>query len=128
MSQVTGRSTETRTIGSVGTTNTSAAITGPAGSFNKGDAGRPISGTGIPAATTVLSVTSGTAATLSANATATGTITATVTRNNATDQSYGYFGWSPESDAESQVYGVTGSQASPDRLANAVTRVDMRSR
>lgn len=128
MSTVTGRSTEARTVASVGTTNTSAAITGPAGSFNKGDAGRPITGTGIPASTTILSVTSGTAATLSANATATGTITATLARNNQTDQGYGYFGWSPESDAEAQVYGVTGSQASPDRLANATTRVDMRNR
>jgi hypothetical protein len=128
MSTATGRSTEARTVAGVGTTNSSTALTGAAGTFNKGDVGRPITGTGIPAAATIATVTSGTAATLSANATATGTISATFGRNNTTDSGFGFFGWSPETDAESSVYGVTGSQASPDRLANSTTRVDMRNR
>lgn len=67
-----------RAIAGVVTTNTSAAITGPAGSFSSGDAGRAITGTGIPGGTTILSVTDATHATLSANATASGTITATL--------------------------------------------------
>lgn len=128
MSTVTGRSTEARTVAGVGTTNASAALTGSAGTFNKGDVGRPISGTGIPAGATIAAVASGTAATSSANSTATGTISLTFARNGTTDSGYGYFGWSPETDAESAVYGVTGSQASPDRLANSTTRTDMRNR
>lgn len=55
------------------TTSGSAAITSASASFNASDIGNPISGTGIPAATTILSVQSATAATLSANATASGT-------------------------------------------------------
>lgn len=128
MSTVTGRSTEARTVAGVGTTNSSTALTGAAGTFNKGDVGRPVSGTGIPAGATIASVASGTSAALSANATATGTISLTFGRNGTTDSGYGYFGWSPETDAESAVYTVTGSQASPDRLANSTTRVDMRNR
>jgi hypothetical protein len=49
-------------------------------------------------------------------------------RNNSTDGGYGFFGWSPETEAESSVYGVTGSQASPDRLADSKTRIDQRNR
>jgi hypothetical protein len=55
------------------TTSGSAAITSASAAFNASDIGNPISGTGIPAATTILSVQSATAATLSANATASGT-------------------------------------------------------
>lgn len=129
---VAGRTSESRTIASVGTTNASAAITAPANSFNEEDAGRPISGTGIPAAATILSVTSGTAATLSANATATGTITATVGGTAAdTGQRYGFIGWSPETDAESETYtlaAVNAGQVPPDRIANTTTAVSQRAR
>lgn len=55
------------------TTNTSAAITSATAAWVFDDIGKPISGTGIPAGTTILSVQSATAATMSANATATGT-------------------------------------------------------
>lgn len=55
------------------TTNTSTAITSATAVFTAADRGRPITGTGIPAATTIASVTSATAAVLSAAATATGT-------------------------------------------------------
>lgn len=128
MSTVTGRSTEARTVAGVGTTNASAALTGSAGTFNKSDVGRPISGTGIPAGATISAVASGTAATSSANSTATGTISLTFGRTNTTDAGYGFFGWSPETEAEAAVYAVTGSQASPDRLADSKTRVDLRNR
>lgn len=128
MSTVTGRSTEGRTVAGVGTTNSSTALTGAAGTFNKGDVGRKVTGTGVPANATITAVASGTAATLSAAATATGTISLTFVRDNGTDAGYGYFGWSPESDAEAAVYTTTGSQSSPDRLANATTRIDMRNR
>lgn len=128
MSTVTGRNTEPRTVAGVGTTNASTALTGSAGTFNKSDVGRPVSGTGVPAGATIASVASGTSAALSANATATGTISLTFGRNNSTDSGYGFFGWSPETEAEAGVYGVTGSQSSPDRLADSKTRVDMRNR
>jgi hypothetical protein len=44
-------------------------------------AGMPVSGTGIPGGTTILSVNSSTQITLSANATASGTVTLTVTNS-----------------------------------------------
>lgn len=129
---VTGRTSESRTIASVGTTNASAAITAPANSFNEEDAGRLITGTGIPAAATILSVQSGAAATLSANATATGTITATVGGTAAdTGQRYGFIGWSPETDAESEAYTLAANNAStvpPDRITNTFTANAQRSR
>jgi hypothetical protein len=55
------------------TTSGSAAITSASAAFNASDVGNPISGTGIPAGATILSVQSATAATLSANASASGT-------------------------------------------------------
>lgn len=116
---VAGRTNEGRTIASVGTTNTSTAITAPAGSFHEEDAGRTITGTGIPAAATIASVTSDTAATLSAAATATGTITATV--GAATAAAYGFAGWSPETDTESEAYTVAANNAgtvAPDRVTS----------
>ena len=129
---VAGRTTESRTIASVVTTSGSAAITAPANSFNEEDAGRLITGTGIPAAATLLSVTSGTAATLSANATASGTITATVGGTAAdAGQRYGFIGWSPETDAESESYtlpAVNSGQTGPDRLTNTFTPNTQRSR
>ncbi|HEX4811690.1 MAG TPA: hypothetical protein VFV66_02915 [Nonomuraea sp.] len=104
------------------TTNTSTAITAPAGSFHEEDAGRAVSGTGIPAGATIASVTSDTAATLSAAATATGTITATL--GAAASGAYGFHGWSPETDAESETYTVAANNAgtaTPDRLTNNVS-------
>ncbi len=62
-----------RTVTDGVTTNTSTSITSATAAFGAGDVGRPISGTGIPANTTIAAVTSATAATLSAAATATGT-------------------------------------------------------
>lgn len=62
-----------RTVTDGVTTNASTAITSATAAFSVDDIGKPISGTGIPAATTIAAVTSTTAATLSANATATGT-------------------------------------------------------
>lgn len=55
------------------TTSGSAAISSSTAAFSTDDVGKPISGTGIPSGATIASVTSATAATLSANATATGT-------------------------------------------------------
>lgn len=55
------------------TTNASAAITSATAVFDESDVGKPITGTNIPASTTIASVTSATAATLSANATGSGT-------------------------------------------------------
>lgn len=55
------------------TTNTSTAVTSATAAFAAGDVGLPISGAGIPANTTIASVQSATAATLSAAATATAT-------------------------------------------------------
>lgn len=62
-----------RTVADGVTTNGSAAITSATASFTADDVGKPISGTNIPASTTILSVQSSTAATLSANATGSGT-------------------------------------------------------
>ena len=124
---VAGRSTEGRTA-TIGTTSGSAAITGAAGTFHEEDAGRTISGTGIPAATTILSVQSDTAATMSANASATGSPTATF--GTAAGGSYGFVGWSPETDAESETYTIAGGAGAtaPDRLTNAITGVSQRAR
>lgn len=116
MPAVAGRSNEGRTVANVGTTSTNTAITAPAGSFHEEDAGRTITGTGIPANATVASVQSDTGATLSAAATATGNITATL--GSATGEAYGFLGWSPETDAESETYSVAGgaSANSPSTL------------
>lgn len=125
MPAVAGRTSERRTVAGVNTTAASTAVTAPADSFNEEDAGRPISGTGIPADTTLASVTSPTAATLSAAATAIGTITATIGGTGpaaviADAQRYGFLGWSPESDAESETYTIAGgaSATSPGRITS----------
>ena len=61
------------------TTNSSATLTSVTGAFASNDIGAPISGTGIPAATTIIAVNSTTSITLSANATATATgVTVTI--------------------------------------------------
>lgn len=61
-----------RTVSDGVTTNGSPSITSATAAFIANDVGKPISGTGIPAGTTIASVQSATAATMSANATATG--------------------------------------------------------
>lgn len=127
---VAGRTTEPRSV-TVTKTSGSAAVTAATGTFNEEDAGRPISGTGIPAAATIASVTSDTAATLSANATATGAAAATIGSAAEAAGSYGFVGWSPESDAESETYTLAANNlgaAQPDRLTNAYTPVSQRSR
>ncbi len=67
-----------RVVTGVGTMDASAAITGPANTFSSADVNRPLSGAGIPGGAKIASVTSGTSATMSVNATATGTITLTM--------------------------------------------------
>lgn len=121
-----GRSTESRTA-SVTTTSGSAAITASAGTFSQEDVGRTITGTGIPAGATVSAVTSGTAATLSANATASGTVTATL--GNAVPANAGYAGWSPETATEAADYTEAAEDAgtaAPDRPGNSYTETDTR--
>lgn len=115
MAQVPGRTTEPRTV-TVGRTSASAALTGAAGTFQSGDVGRTITGTGIPAAATITAVASATAATLSANATTTTTGPVTL---GASSGVYGFTGWSPESDAEAASYTVAANNAAvvaPDRI------------
>lgn len=55
----------------VATTDTDATVTAPAGSFTSADVGRSITGAGIPAATTIATVTNSGSIELSAAATAT---------------------------------------------------------
>ena len=127
----TGRTSEPRSF-AVTKTSGSAAVTAAAGSFNEEDAGRPITGTGIAASTTILSVASDTAATLSANATASNAVAATVGVSTETGgQTYGFTGWSPETDAESEVYTLAANNAGtvpPDRIVNTYTAVSQRAR
>lgn len=125
---VAGRTNEQRTA-TVTTTLSSTAITAPAGTFNEEDAGRGISGTGIPAGATLASVTSDTAATLSAAATAAGSVTATLAQ--APGVNYGFRGWSPETDAESESYSIAANNAgtaTPDRITNTFTAASQRAR
>lgn len=125
---VAGRTTEPRSV-TITKTSGAATVTAAAGTFNEEDAGRGISGTGIPASTTLLSVQSDTAATLSANATASGAGSATLAV--ASGAAYGFTGWSPESDAESETYSVAANNAgtaTPDRLTDTTTRVAQRAR
>ena len=123
-----GRTPQARSIAGVGTTNASTAITAPANSFEEEDAGRTITGTGIPAGATIASVQSPTAATLSAAATATGTITAQV--GVAVPEAYGFRGWSPETDAESETYSVGGGAgaSAPSRITDTTTQQTQRVR
>ena len=55
------------------TTDTDATVTSTTGSFGVDDIGKPISGTGIPAGATIVSITSATSVEISAVATATAT-------------------------------------------------------
>jgi hypothetical protein len=127
MAAVAGRGPDGRSV-SVTTTDTSTALTAPAGTFHEEDVGRGISGTGIPAAATLTAVASATAATLSAAATATGTITAALGAGTAAN--YGFIGWSPETDAESETYTVLGgaSAAAPGTILTPGQAVEQRSR
>lgn len=106
-----GRSTDPRTVASVGTTNASAALTAPAGSFFPSDVGRPITGTGIPAGRTITLpiAANGSTATMSGTASATGTITATL--GAADGSAAGFRGWSPETEAEAGVLTVASKNA-----------------
>jgi hypothetical protein len=123
---VAGSTSEPRTV-TLTTTNAAAGVTAAAGTFSKRDAGRPITATGIPAGATLLSVTSDTAATLSANATASGSRSAVIGSNAHADaQAYGYAGWSPESLTEAEAYTLAQTNlgtATPDRLTNTTTGV-----
>jgi hypothetical protein len=69
--------TSSRTA-TVNTGASSSIITAAAGTFSLADVGGVITGTNIPAGTTILSVESSASATLSQNATGAGTITATI--------------------------------------------------
>jgi hypothetical protein len=116
---VAGRGTDPRTI-SLTTTNASAAATAPAGTFSSADVGRTVTATGITAGTTIASVQSATAATLSANATTTGARSAVLGQGG--ESVYGYRGWSPESQAEadSQLFSANGT-GDPNRFTDNVT-------
>ena len=73
VSTVAQREFVTRVVADAATTSASPNLTSVTAAFASDDVGKPISGTGIPVATTILSVTSATTVVLSANATATGT-------------------------------------------------------
>lgn len=62
-----------RTVADGATTNTSTTLTSATAAFGTGDVGAVVSGTGIPAGTTIASVTNATTAVMSAAATATAT-------------------------------------------------------
>lgn len=126
---VAGRSSEARSV-TVTKTNASTALTAASGTFTEEDAGRTITGTGIPADATLASVTSDTAATLSAAATATGAGAAAIGSDDRGQRS-GFVGWCPESDAESEAYTVAAVNAgtvAPDRISNPTTPITRRTR
>lgn len=124
MPAVTGRTPAARAI-TVTTTSGSAALTGPAGTFNPEDKGRPITGAGIPANATLAAVASATAATLSANATASATITATLpdVTFDSVKNIYGFRGWSPKSSTQAGCYSIPGGAgaADPEKVAGPDT-------
>lgn len=62
----------TRTVTDGATTSGSPTLTSTSAQFSQADVGATVSGTGIPANTTLLAVTASNTATMSANATATG--------------------------------------------------------
>lgn len=125
-----GRTPEPRTVASVVTTSGSTAITFPTAKIYPDDVGRPISGTGIPAGATLASRSSATAGALSANATASGTITATLgSTRGTTVEAFGFYGWSPETEAEAALYPLpTAGAGAPSILTDNVTRVAQRYR
>lgn len=102
----------------------STNVTAPAGSFNEEDAGRPVAATGVPAGATLATIVSDTAARLSVAATVAGSPVATLGQNYA--GGYGFEGWSPETDAESETYtlaAVNAGAVTPDRITDTTTGV-----
>lgn len=91
--------TDARVFTDGATTNVSATLTSAAGAvFTPSDVGRTVSGAGIPAGTTILSWTSATSVTMSANATATassvsitlGAYTTTIYNGSVSGSASGY--------------------------------------
>jgi hypothetical protein len=124
-----GRSTEPKAVASVVTTSGSKNITFPSGKIVASDIGRPITGTGIAAGSKLATVTSATAGTVDTNATASGTVTATLGSDRSTATGYGFFGWSPETDAEAALYPQpTDGAGAPSILTDSTTRVVQRYR
>jgi predicted phage tail protein len=75
------RPAATRTVPLVSTDSTTATVTGPPGSFTGADVGSAVTGSGIPAGTTIISVTDNTgSAVLSVMPTATASVTLTLSR------------------------------------------------
>lgn len=131
MASSPGRSTDPRAVAGVGTTSSSTAITFTSGTIFPDDVGRAITGSGIPAGTTLATRTNATSGTLSANATATATVTATLGSSYpATGDGYGFTGWSPETEAEAAVYPIAAGAGAtaPSVLTDSVTRVAQRNR
>lgn len=129
---VTGRTTEPRTA-SITLTSGATSLTGASGTFNAADAGRPISGTGVPAGATIASVTNSTTAVLSANATASGAKSLTIGSQPSTvgETNYGFRGWSPETETEAGTYTVAAANAgtaTPDKRTDTITGVSQRGR
>ena len=132
---VAGRTTEPRSITAT-TTSGATSLTAAAGTFNEEDAGRVITAaSGIPASTTIAVVTNDTTATLSQNASASGSRTCTVGSQATFDADgvrYGFRGWSPESDSESEAYTVAannaGTPVDPARFTDPNTPITRRAR
>ena len=132
---VTGRTTEPRNVTAT-TTSAATSLTAAAGTFNEEDAGRVItSASGIPASTTIATVTNDTTAVLSQNASASGSRTCTIGSQATFDSDgtrYGFRGWSPESDSESEAYTVAannaGTPVDPARFTDNTTAITRRSR
>lgn len=124
-----GRTTDSRTVASV-VTNSTTAITFPASTITASDIGRTITGTGIPAGTTIASVQSTTAATLSAAATTSTTQTMTLGGYPSSANGLGFVGWVNETVAEGAVYPIAAGAGAtaPSVLTDAVTRVPQRNR
>lgn len=116
----TGRGTDGRSV-TIATMIASTAITAAAGTFESGDVGRAITGTGIPAGATVSAVASDTAATLSVAATAAGSPVVALAAVIPQTHSYGFRGWSPETGLEAATYKSPSSGTTPDRISNTFT-------
>lgn len=130
MPEAVGRGPGGRAV-TVGTTNASAALTAPAGTFDTThDVGRTITGPGIPAGATLSAVASATAATLSANATATNASVAanlgprvSQAQQRTTEEAFGFRGWSPETATEATAYQMTGNPGGQGPGVNEPSRV-----
>lgn len=130
MSAVQGRGPSGRSV-TIGVTSGSTAVTAAAGTFDTThDVGRAVYGVGIPAGATLAAVTSATAATLSANATATNASLAaqlgprdTQARQRATEDYFGFRGWSPESVSEATAYQCTGPVGGAGPGTNEPSRI-----